>query len=104
MSEGHKPTLSIWGRVGRVAAFLFGTGMTVFAVLTVAGVVVWNDSSGEPIHNIFVRIVLGLIYGVWGLATISGAIFGFTEVSPSHTPGTQRASVGIDTDVDADVD
>lgn len=52
MSEGHKPALSIGERVGHVVAFLFGTGMTVLAVVTMAGVVVWTDGAGEPIHNI----------------------------------------------------
>lgn len=104
MSEGHKPALSIGERVRRVAAFLFGTGVTAFAVLTMAGIVVWNDGAGEPVHNIFVRIVLGLVYGFWGLATIGGAIYGFAEVSDSHKPRTRRVSSGRGIDGDIDVD
>jgi hypothetical protein len=45
--------------------------MTVFAVPSMAGVVVWSDGAGESVHNIVVRIALGLIYGVWGLAWLA---------------------------------
>lgn len=100
MSEGQKPALNIWGRV---AVFLVGTGLTVLAVLTVAGVLVWQDGAGEPVHNIFVRIVLGLVYGLWGLATVGSAIFVFPEVPPNSSPSTRRTSGGIDIDM-GDVD
>jgi hypothetical protein len=83
-----------------VAAFLAGTGITVLAVLTITGEVVWSDGAGEPIHNIFVRIGLGLFYGVWGLGTVGGAIFGFPEVPHSRRPRSRRAGgdIGIDFD------
>jgi hypothetical protein len=100
MSERQKPALSFWQRVGRVVVFLVGTGLTVLGVLTVAGVVVWSDGAGEPVQNIFVRILLGVFYGICGLLTVGGAIFGFPEVPSNRGPRTQRSSGGIDFDID----
>jgi hypothetical protein len=57
---------------------------------------------GSTHDEAFVRIVLGLVYGVWGLATVGGAIFGFPEVPDSRSPRTRRASGGIGIGADFD--
>jgi uncharacterized protein YjbI with pentapeptide repeats len=69
----------IWSLLGRVIMFLFGAALTVGAVLTVTGDFLWEDSAGEPTTNIFVRILLGLVYGVWGLGLMGKAIWEFDE-------------------------
>lgn len=101
MSEGQKRALSFGEILGRVAAFLAGTAITGLAVLTVAGVVVWSDGAGEPVHNIGIRILLGVIYGFWGLMTVGAAFFGFPDVAPNRRPRTRRGGGGgIDFDFD----
>ena len=81
----------IWPLVGRYAVVLpIGAGITTMAVLTVTGDFVWVDGAGEPTTNIVVRLLLGLVYGVWGLTMMASGIFGFPE--GSHSSGTSGSS------------
>ncbi|GHH05277.1 hypothetical protein [Amycolatopsis oliviviridis] len=101
MSKGQKPALSFWGLLGRVAGFLFGVSLTVFAVLTMTGDIVFLNGAGEPTTNVFNRILLGLVYGVLGLTSAGAAIAGFPEAPHSSNGRTDRES-GFDSDGDAD--
>jgi len=103
MSKGQKRAVSFWGLLGRVAGFLFGVGLTVFAVLTVTGDVVFMNGAGEPTTNIFTRILLGLVYGVLGLTSAGAAIAGFPE-GPHSSGGRAESDRGFDSNGDSDAD
>ncbi|QXV57855.1 hypothetical protein CVV72_13255 [Amycolatopsis sp. TNS106] len=87
--------------MGRVAGFLFGAGLTVLAVLTMTGDIAFVNGAGEPTTGIFTRILLGLVYGVLGLASAGVAIAGFREGSHSSNGHADRDS---DSDGDGDAD
>ncbi|MFC3897779.1 pentapeptide repeat-containing protein [Lentzea rhizosphaerae] len=84
---------------GRVVAFLLGAGVTVMAALTVTGDVVWSNGAGDPITNIFFRVLTGLLYGAVGLSMLGAGILGFPEGSHSRTR-RRSGGGGFDGDVD----
>jgi uncharacterized protein YjbI with pentapeptide repeats len=84
--------------VGRVAAFLLGAGMTVMAALTVTGDFVWANGAGEPITNVFLRLLTGLLYGFWGLAMVGAGILGFPEESYSGSGSSSGGGGGFEVD------
>ncbi|RSM52227.1 hypothetical protein DMH03_40840 [Amycolatopsis sp. WAC 01376] len=102
MSKGQKPALSFWRLMGRVAGFLVGAGLIVLALLAVTGNITIVNGAGEPITNIFVHILFGLIYGALGLTAISAAFTGLPEEPHSNSGHTDRDR-GFDGD-DGDVD
>lgn len=104
MSKGQKPALSFWRLVGRVAGFLLGAGLTVLAFLTLTGEITVKNGAGEPVTNIFARILVGLLYGALGLTTVGAAITGFPE-TPHSGSGRADRETGFDgDDGDADFD
>ncbi|WET76339.1 hypothetical protein P3102_19605 [Amycolatopsis sp. QT-25] len=103
MSKGQKPAPSFWGLVGRVAGALFGVALTSAALLIVTGEIAVENGAGEPITNIFVRILLGLVVGAVGLGTVCGAIEGFPEGPHSSSEYAGNES-GFDGDGDIDID
>lgn len=91
--------------VGRVAALLFGTGLTVFAVLygfghvDLLGSLIGRDPSTSG------RVLGGLLMSLSGLTLVGGGILGFPETSPSR--GRRSRGGGVDDDscgcgIDAD--
>ena len=100
MSKGQKPAQRFWGPAGRGAAFLFGAGMTVLAVLTATGEIAVMNDAGEPTTEI-TRILVGLVYIILGLTTLGAAIAGFPEGSHSGSGHTERDS-GFEDDGDID--
>ncbi|WP_181774167.1 hypothetical protein [Amycolatopsis pittospori] len=102
MSKGQKPAQRFWGLVGRVAAFLFGAGMTVLALLTATGEIAVMNGSGEPTTDV-TRILVGLVHIVLGLTTMGAAIAGFPEGSHGGSGPTERES-GFEDDGDIDID
>ncbi|WP_143138910.1 hypothetical protein [Lentzea waywayandensis] len=66
-------------------------------MLTVTGDLVAVNGAGEPLTNIFVRLLIGLIYGFAGLTAVGGAIFGFPE-----SPHSGGSSAGGDSGFDGD--
>ncbi|HET6286001.1 MAG TPA: hypothetical protein VFG15_04520 [Amycolatopsis sp.] len=103
MSKGQKPALSFWGLVGRVAGALFGVALTGAALLVATGHIAVRNGAGETITNIFVRILLGLVVGAMGLATMCGAIEGFPQGPRSSNESAGNES-GFDGDGDIDID
>lgn len=104
MSKGQKPALSFWRLMGRAAGFLFGAGLTVLALLAVTGNITIVNGAGEPITNIFIHILFGLIYAALGLTTIGAAITGLPEAPQSNSGHTDRDRGFDGNDGDADFD
>ncbi|MBB5858286.1 hypothetical protein ACFQ05_21950 [Amycolatopsis umgeniensis] len=100
MAGGHRPALSFRGLVGLVAGFLFGVGVTVFAVLIVTGEITFMNSAGEPTTDI-TRILLGLLFGALGLTMAGAAIAGFPQ-GPHSSSGRADRESGFDSDADPD--
>jgi uncharacterized protein YjbI with pentapeptide repeats len=84
----------------RAVAFLLGAGVTAMAALTVTGDVVWSNGAGEPITDIFFRLLTGLLYGAAGLVMLGAGILGFPEEAHSRTRRRSGGGGGFDGDVD----
>jgi hypothetical protein len=72
----------------RVAMAFAGAGIATVGLLTLAGVVTFAGSGGD---SLAARLVLGVLYGGGGLATVAAAVVGSrtgrVEVSPPPASG-----------------
>ena len=89
--------------VGRVAALVFGTGITVYAVLYGIGHVDFLGDLIGRVPSVSDRVLGGVLMSICGLTLVAGGILGFPETSPSRRRrsrggGVDDDSCGIDAD------